>query len=631
MAEPAIDPEDLDTPAIEFDPKMWWRLFQYGLAYPRTLLVILVSATMVGVIDMIFGLLTKFTVDDIQLHGKEADLLQWAILYASAGLVISVSLGTFIWFVNRLRIWVGYDLRQAAFANLQRLSFSYFDRRPVGWLMARLTSDCDRLTRILSWGTLDLIWSVTLMSAIAIAMLALHWQLAVYALSVTPLVAWVTVKFRRRILDAARGVRQTNSQITGTFNESIMGVVTSKAYGREQANLTDFQVLSDKLYSASVRNLRLTAIYVPLTVTIGSAGIAITLALGGSELLAGGILAGTLIAFLSWTRFFFEPIEELSFWFAQMQMAQASAERLFGVIDAQPAIADSESVRERVHQYSEQLPNPSLARDGRPNRIETLEARNLDFWYDPAKPVLRSLNLTINHGESVALVGPTGGGKTTLANILCRFYEPVKGQVLINGEDYRSRSLEWYQSNLSIVLQEAHLFSGTIAENIRYGLLRAAETDIVMAAKLAGAHGFISCMEDGYETQVGEAGSRLSSGQKQLISIARATLADRQILLLDEATSSVDTETEREIQEGLERLFWGRISIVIAHRLSTIRNANTIVFIDEGRIIEQGTHVELMTLGGRYAELSMQQAPDHGRHDWRSIALAPSEERRASE
>ena len=619
MSDISVQHDELDAISKQFDPRIWWRLFRFGLAYPRTLAVIICSACVVGVIDMSFGLLTKLVVDDVETNGAQADLLLWGTLYGCAAIVMSMALGTFVWFVNWLRIAVSFDLRQAAFVNLQRLSFSYFDRRPVGWLMARLTSDCDRLTRILSWGTLDFVWSITLMSAIAIAMLIMHWQLALYALSVTPLVAWITMKFRRRILSAARIVRQTNSQITGTFNESIMGVVTSKAYGREQANLVEFRALTDRLYTASVRNLRLTALYVPLTVTVSSAGIALTLALGGSELLAGAILAGTLIAFLSWVRFFFEPIEELSFWFAQIQMAQASAERLFGVIDAVPEIKDRPEVREAVQSYASGPKRMGLALDGLPNRISSLEARNLGFWYDPAKPVLKELNLEISQGETIALVGPTGGGKSTLANVFCRFYEPREGQVLINGQDYRCRSLHWYHSNLSIVLQEAHLFSGTIADNIRYGFLEATDLDVEMSARLAGAHEFISSMESGYLSEVGESGSRLSSGQKQLISIARATLADRQVLILDEATSSVDTETEQHIQEGLERLFNGRICIVIAHRLSTIRKADKIVFIDDGRIAEGGNHESLMGLEGQYAGLYRQQSSQRARHDWSTI------------
>ena len=619
MSDDSIHHDELDTAGNQFDPKTWWRLFRFGLAYPRTLTVIFCSATVVGITDMSFGLLTKFVVDDVQIRGSQADFVFWGVLYGCASVAMSIALGTFVWFVNWLRLAVSFDLRRVAFVNLQRLSFSYFDRRPVGWLMARLTSDCDRLTRILSWGTLDLVWSTTLMSAIAITMLIMHWQLALYALSVTPIVAWITVKFRRRILSAARLVRQANSQITGTFNESIMGVVTSKAYGREQANLVEFRALTDRLYTASVRNLRLTALYVPLAVTASSAGIALTLALGGGELLAGTILAGTLIAFLSWVRFFFEPIEELSFWFAQIQMAQASAERLFGVIDAKPEISDSPEVREAVRVYASGPTKKGTALDGMPNRINSLEARNLGFWYEQANPVLQKVSLKIELGETVALVGPTGGGKTTLASVFCRFYEPREGQILINGNDYRCRSLHWYHSNLSIVLQEAHLFSGTIADNIRYGFLKATDLDVDMAARLAGAHEFISNMENGYLTEVGEAGSRLSSGQKQLISIARATLADRQVLILDEATSSVDTETEQHIQGGLERLFNGRICIVIAHRLSTIRKAHKIVFIDNGQITEEGSHEMLMEVGGRYAELYQQQTAHSARQDWRSI------------
>jgi ATP-binding cassette subfamily B protein len=333
------------------------------------------------------------------------------------------------------------------------------------------------------------------------------------------------------------------------------------------------------------------------------------LASGGVSVLSGVITLGTLIAVMNYARQFFEPVEELANWFAQMQMAQASAERILGLITAAPEIQDSAEVRLRLQQ---QYADPALAADGYPARIQEIELRNVDFAYNGATgsnaKILSGINLKVRAGETIALVGPTGGGKSTLVNLICRFYEPGAGDVLIDGIDYRRRSLHWLQSNLGIVLQSAHIFSGTIADNIRYGDLAADAAQIETAAKLAGAHEFIMAMPHGYASEVGESGIRLSSGQKQLLSFARAILAKAQIMVLDEATSSVDTETEQRIQQGLTQVLAGRISFVIAHRLSTIRAADRILVIEHGRIREQGSHRELMALRGHYYEFYTRQS-----------------------
>ena len=302
------------------------------------------------------------------------------------------------------------------------------------------------------------------------------------------------------------------------------------------------------------------------------------------DTIAGLIPISTLIAFMAYTRHFFDPIEQLGHWFAEMQMAQASAERILSLIESDPTIKDSPAIvaAMKLHSQNQSQQSGVYAADGGEAEIRSIELQNLSFAYDAAKPVLDNINLTIHKGESIAIVGPTGGGKSTLVNIICRFYEPTSGQVLVDGLDYRQRSLHWLQSNLGMVLQNAHVFSGTLMENIRYGRLSATDDEIVEAAKIAGAHEFILAFPDGYDTQAGESGSRLSAGQKQLVSFARAVLADPQILVMDEATSSVDTETEQRIQSAMQRVLAGRISLVIAHRLSTIRNANRILVIRDG-------------------------------------------------
>jgi ATP-binding cassette subfamily B protein len=523
---------------------------------------------------------------------------------------LACSIGGFIWMGGKIRTHVSHDIRRDGFENLQRLSFSFYDYRPVGWLMARMTSDCERLSNILAWGFLDLVWGSSVMLGIAVAMLFMNAKLALLVLGIVPVLAWVSTKFQRHILRSAREVRATNSRITGAYNEAIMGVLTSKAFVREDANLGEFRSLTGRMYGASVTNLTQAAIYVPIVLTLASLATGLALAIGGIDLLGGMITAGTLVAFMAYTRHFFDPVEQLGHWFAEMQMAQASAERILSLIEAEPEIKDSDSVLDSMSRRMALGNSQSnrFAEDGGEAALEKIELVNVGFAYDPAKPVLEDINLTVHRGETIAIVGPTGGGKSTLVNVICRFYEPTRGTVLIDGVDYRNRSLHWLQSNLGIVLQNAHVFSGSIMENIRYGRLDATDEEVIAAARLAGAHDFITAFEAGYDTPTGEGGSRLSAGQKQLISFARAILADPQILVMDEATSSVDTETEQRIQQGLANVLEGRIAFVVAHRLSTIRNADRILVIEEGRITEAGTHRALMDARGHYFELYRQQS-----------------------
>ena len=603
---------------------LWRRLFRYTLIYRFELVVVAVSSVICAFMEASYPLLTKWVVDDVEKNGMEASFVLWGALYLICSLLLAGSVAAFVWAAGKIHAFTSHDIRREAFANLQRLSFSYYDYRPTGWLMARLTSDCSRLTDILAWAFLDVIWGITMTLGIAGAMLVMNWQLGLLAIAFLPVVAWVSAKFRKRILSSARLVRQTNSRITGSYNESIMGVLTSKAFVREEANSRDFGELTATMYRASVRNMVLAAVYFPMILILAAVSVHLALALGGSFVVAGVVGTGTLIAFMMLVREFFNPITELASWFAEMQMAQAAAERVLSLIDARPAIEDSESVKQAMAAQRDAPRRATIAADGGPRRISEIQLVDVGFAYDPAKPVLADINLTVRTGESIAIVGPTGGGKSTLVNVICRFYEPTAGQVLVDGIDYRNRSLHWLQSNLGMVLQNAHVFSGSIRENIRYGRLEASDQEVEWCAKLAGAHGFIEEMENGYDTEVGEGGGRLSAGQKQLVSFARAILAEPQILVMDEATSSVDTETELKIQQGLKFVLQGRISFVIAHRLSTIRNASRVIVIDGGRIVEAGTHMELMAADGHYAHLYRQQSLDEATRTWQASDAAGS-------
>jgi len=587
---------------------LWKKLFAYTRPYRSELFRLGGFAVLTALMEVTYPLITRAVVDEIAASGLGARLWPHMLAYLACTVVLAASVGGFISAGGKIRTHVSHDIRRDGFENLQRLSFSFYDYRPVGWLMARMTSDCERLSNILAWGVLDLVWGVTMMAGIAIAMLVMNAKLALLVLTIIPVLLWVSARFQKRILGSAREVRRTNSRITASYNEGIMGVLTSKAFVREGENLSEFRHLTDSMYGASVRNLTQAAIYVPIVLTLASLAAGLALAVGGFDLLGGLISAGTLVAFMAYTRHFFDPVEQLGRWFAELQMAQASAERIMSLVEAVPEIRDDEDVALALARNRDLPGRKAYAEDGGPARIETIELRHVDFRYASGPAVLNDINLVARAGETIALVGPTGGGKSTLVNLICRFYEPTSGQVLIDGIDYRKRSLHWLQSSLGMVLQQAHVFSGSIRENIRYGRLDASDDEVMDAARMAGAHDFITAMEQGYDTEVGEGGSRLSAGQKQLVSFARAILADPQILVMDEATSSVDTETEQHIQRGLGAVLRNRISFVIAHRLSTIRNADRILVIDGGRIIESGTHAELMALRGRYFDLYRQQS-----------------------
>lgn len=589
----AIDDEDTEDAGNALQSELWLQLWGYARRYPRDLLLIGSCAIVTAAMEICYPLITRSVVDAVAADMPGSLIWKYAVLYALTTVVITVSIGGFIRIGGKLRTRISYDIRRDGFANLQALSFSYYNRRPVGWLMARMTADCDRLSNILVWGFLDAIWGSTMMVGIIIAMFWLHPQLATVVLCVLPVLAVVSVFFQRRLLISARAATVINSRITANYNEAISGVLTSKVFVREQANHDDFSGLTRRLANAKIKNVTYASIYLPIVVTLASLAIGLTLVIGGIEVLGGAITVGTLVAFMAFANNIFEPVEQISERFAEMQMAQASAERILGLINEVPAILDVQD----------------LNTDTTP--ITRIQFVDVCFAYDNAKPILQNINLDAHYGHTIAIVGPTGGGKSTLVNVLARFYEPTQGSVLINGLDYRRYSQQWVQSRLGVVLQDNHIFSGTIMSNIRYGQLDATDAQIIEASKLAGAHEFIMNFDDGYSTQAGEGGNKLSAGQKQLVSLARAIVADPQILIMDEATSSVDTETEQQIQKGLAALLKGRTGFIIAHRLSTIRQADHILFIDAGRIVEQGTHRELMLEGGRYRDLyELQQLQD---------------------
>jgi ATP-binding cassette subfamily B protein len=588
------------------DAGLWWKIFRRALHLKRYLVPLFVTAVMLAGCDASFAHVTRWVIDGIVRDGANADFGRYIAVYLGLTLVLCVGVWVFIEMAGNISNRLAHDIRRDGFARLQQLEFAFFDTRPVGWLITRLTSDCDRLARIIAWGFLDIVWGVSYILMIAVSLLVMDWTLGLIVLAVVPPLAIISRVFQRRMLLSAREVRKHNSQITAAFNESIQGVRTTKTFVREQENLTEFEGRSSRMFEAAVLNARQNAVYFPIVTSLGSLAAGLALWHGGVLTMEGTLSVGTLVAFINFAGQFFMPVNQLALKLTEMQGAQAAGERVMGLLATEPAIKDSPAVTQRLLQS----PSPAgatLAPDGCDAVIKSIEFRQVSFSYATGPTVLPAFNLTVKAGETIALVGPSGGGKSTIVSLACRFYEPTSGEVLINGVDYRERSLAWLQSQLGIVLQTPHLFKGTVRENIRYGRLEATDAEVEAAAQRVNADGFIRQMEQGYDSEVGEGGNRLSTGQRQLLSFARAILANPQIFVMDEATSSIDTETEQLIQRGLENIFAGRISFVIAHRLSTIRRADRILVINRGQVDECGTHAELLARRGHYYQLYTSQ------------------------
>ncbi len=549
----------------------------------------LLSIALVSIIDAYTTYLSSQIIDEGIRAGSREAIVRIVLIYGGVMLFQAVLTFGFIYLTGVLGERVRYDMRKQMFNHLQSLSLSYFSKTPVGWIMARLTSDTERLAELITWGLLDITWATVNIITAAVFMFIINANLALIVLGMLPFLAVVAYQFRIRILHHYRLSRKMNSKITGAFNEGITGVRVIKALSREDANLAEFSELTDGMYHASYKAAWLSALFLPTVQLISALVLGFVLWRGGLQVEIGMMTVGGIQAFVSYVTFIMWPIQDMARVYAQMQNAVASAERIFHLIDTEPVVKN----RPRT------VATETLSGD--------IRFEDVHFEYESDDPVIKGLTFHVNQGETVALVGPTGGGKTTIVNLLCRFYEPTSGAIYLNNINYLNMKLEDIQSRIGMVLQTPHLFSGSISENIRYGRLNASDEDIEAAAKMAGAHDFIMTFEKGYDQDVGEGGNLLSVGQKQLISIARAILAQPELFIMDEATSSVDTLTEALIQRGMEQLMTGRTSFVIAHRLSTIKRADKIIVIEDGQIQEMGTHRELINLKGKYYNLYTRQ------------------------
>lgn len=588
--------------AQSFDWRVWRGLMPFLRPYRKTIVLVVVFNLLCALIDILLPLFQRYAIDHFIEKGTTEGMFGFGAAYFAAILLQALFVILFTRGSMRIEMYFGRDLKRACFVHLQTLSFSYYNVTPVGYIHSRVMSDTNRIATMTAWNLFDMLWSLAYVLGVFVAMLLLNVQLAMLIILVVPAIAALTWYFQNRILHWNRKVRKLNSKITGAFNEGITGAKTSKTLVIEEQNHRQFQELTEEMRASSVRAARLSAVYIPLVLFVSSAATAVVLARGGFLVGRDLLLLGTLSAFTSYAVGIFEPIQQFARNLADFISMQASMERVTGLLHEVPQVVDAPQV---VEKYGDTF-HPK--RENWETIRGEITFEDVSFRHpDGDEDVLSHFSLHIPAGATVAIVGETGAGKSTLVNLACRFFEPTEGRILIDGVDYRERSQLWLHSSIGYVLQSPHLFSGTVMENIRYGRLEASEQEVRRAAEAVSADTVVDKLEQGYDSPVGEGGDRLSTGEKQLISFARAVLADPRIFVLDEATSSIDTETEQLIQNAIARLLEGRTSFLIAHRLSTIRHADVILVVKDGRIVEQGRHEELLRRQGYYHTLYSRQ------------------------
>lgn len=584
------------------DLKLWRRILGLLTNQKKRLIRIGLLNAFIAVFDVAIPYMNKIAIDTFASGGGTDTQLKIFACVFLCGVLLQAGL-VYLYFLQagHMEMDTAHELRSRLFSKLQSLSYSFFDVTPAGWLLSRITGDVSRLAEILSWSLMDCAWGISTMIGATVVMLVTNWRLALLVFAVVPVLAWIARYFNIRILKNYRDVRRINSKITNGFSEGISGAQTTKTLVLEDLNFREFERDTGEMRRASIKAVSMSALLYPLVMLMSSFSIAAILIYGGHRILLNVLQFGTVVMFTQYAQQFFDPLNQIASIAAELQMAQASAERILWLLDEEPKITDTPEV---IEKYGTEL----APKTENYEPIEgNIEFDHVSFHYTEGEEVLNDFSLSVKAGETVALVGETGSGKSTIVNLLCRFYEPTEGEIRIDGVEYRKRSIGWLHSNLGYVLQSPHLFSGSVKENIRFGRLDATDEEIVEACKLVNADTFIRELENGYDTDVGEGGGRLSTGQKQLISFARAVIADPRIFILDEATSSVDTETEQIIQDTIEHVMEGRTSFIVAHRLSTIVNADKILVIRNGVIREQGTHQELMALKGYYYRLYTNQ------------------------
>lgn len=585
-----------------FRLKVWAKMLSFFNPYKKYFAITLGLNIFLAGVDVLTPLFQSYAIDHFIVPDTLDGIYTFAFVYISMIVMQTISVYWSVHAATTIEMCVGKDLKWAQFEHLQTLSFSYYNTTPVGYIHARVMSDTLKIAGVAAWGLVDMFWAFLYVVSVFVIMFVLNARLAVILLVIVPCIAVITVVFQNKILHWNRRVRRINSQITSAYNEGITGVKTSKTMGIESENEEAFFERTSDMYRSAGKAAKLNAVYIPTILLFGSAAAAFVLYRGGYMVQQDLIKLGTLSVFISYAVVIFEPIQQLARLLADLISCQANIERVMDLLEQTPDVTDRPDI---IEKYGD---NFHPKKENWEKIQGDIVFEDVSFMYPDGKEyVLEHFNLHIPAGMNVAIVGETGAGKSTLVNLVGRFFEPTKGRILIDGVDYRERSQLWLHSQIGYVLQNPHLFSGTVRENIRYGRLDASDEEVEAAARSVSADEVVMKLKDGYDSDVGESGGRLSVGEKQLISFARAILAEPAIFVLDEATSSIDTVSEQLIQEATDKLLRGHTSFVIAHRLSTIRKADLILVVKDGKIIEQGTHKELLSEKGYYHDLYHKQ------------------------
>jgi len=587
-----MDPREEQVLGKAYDGRLMRRLLVYIAPYRSSAVLALLLIISAAVLSILPPYLTKIAIDRYIQNHDLAGLNRVAALYV--GILVAVLGLTYgqTMVMNLMGQKIMYDLRMQIFRHLEALDVAFFDRNPVGRLMTRVTTDVDALNELFTSGVISIFGDLCTLSGIVVTLFVLDFRLALAIFSVLPLLFLVTFTFKIKVRDSFRRVRTAIARINTFLQENITGTAVVQIFGQEKKQFEKFTRINCEHLEANLQSIFYYAVFYPLLELVGALAVALIVWYGGFKVLSGTLTLGALVAFIQYSDRFFRPISDLSEKYTILQAAMASSERIFKLLDTPPSIV------------SRPDPRTLRVRSGR------VEFRGVHFAYHPGDEVLHDVSFAVEPGEKVAIVGPTGAGKSTIISLLSRFYDIQQGQVLIDGVDIRDYDLQALRLSVGIVLQDVFLFSGSIANNIRLGNTEISDEQLRRAAEIVHASEFVEKLKAGYEARVGERGSSLSVGQKQLLAFARALAYDPRILVLDEATSSIDTETELLIRDAIEKLMVGRTCIIIAHRLSTIQKADRIIVLHRGRIREMGTHQELLKLKGIYWKLYQLQYKD---------------------
>ncbi|MBE5831418.1 MAG: ABC transporter ATP-binding protein [Butyrivibrio sp.] len=578
------------------------KLYPFIKPYLTMIVFMVTLGILSSLIDSVYPIFNRYALDNFVGKGTLEGLSTFVILYVL--ILVFQTLDNFIsvYMCGKVEMYIDRDLRDAAFSHLQTLSFAYFNQNNVGYIHARVMSDTGKIGVMVAWRMMDIIWNGSYIVCVLIMMLALNFKLALLIMLLVPIAVVLVMYFQAKLVVLNRKIREINSTITGNFNEGITGAKAIKTLVVEDKIQKDFEEDTEKMRATSVHATHYSAFFNSAITMMSSFALSLVLWRGGIITLDGVIQIGTFSVFLSYALGLMEPIQNVIVTISELIAVQVNVERFTRLLETESDVADSPEV---IEKYGDTF-NPK--KENWEPLHGDVEFKDVTFKYpDGDEYVLEHFNLKVPQGSNIAIVGETGAGKSTLVNLVCRFFKPTTGTVLIDGKDAAARSQLWLHSNIGYVLQTPHLFSGTVRENLRYGKPDATEEEIWNALKLVAADGIVKRMEKGLDSDVGEDGDMLSTGEKQLLSFARAILADPKILVLDEATASIDTVTEKAIQDAIVTVTKGRTSFVIAHRLSTVVGADVILVVQDGKIIERGTHSQLMEKKGHYYDLFTKQ------------------------